>query len=120
MLAPRQNRLTSHSSVTTLDCIVRHLLTAFPFLAAGAALVGYAAYQWDRKLVTARNYWVAGVLVFCAITIMSATSTVTEVRCPDNPADWCLYNDSTPMMAVFAIGYLIACGIKSWFLYAER
>ncbi len=99
--------------------MVRHTLTALPFLAFGAALVAYCAHRFD-KLRSARTFLVAFPVMVVVIAAISGSSTKTEVRCLDDPNEFCIYNDSTPLIAVFAFLFLAACCVKSWLLYSER
>ena len=99
--------------------MVRHLLTSYPVLIAGAALVAFCAARYD-KIRAARSYLIGLPIMAVVLAGISAGSTTTEVRCPDDPSEFCVYNDSTPLLALFALLFFGACCVKSWLLYSER
>ena len=84
-----------------------------------AGLVVFCAARYD-KLRSARNYAIGGVVVWCAVLVLSAGAIVREAPCPGNPREICSYNDSVPFMALLVGAFVIAASIKSWILYSER
>ena len=99
--------------------MVRHLITSACFVIPAAALVGYIAWRYDH-LATARTFFIAAPMLLVLVGILSAGSATYTQPCPDNKLELCSYNDSVPAIAVAVFVFVIASGIRAWFLYAER
>ena len=84
----------------------------------------YTLMYWSEfNLVMAPIFALESVLpsaLLGIIALVSAGSEVYRVRCPDNPIEWCEYNDSVPAMFALAAGYVLVAWIRAWTINTER
>lgn len=85
----------------------------------GVIPVWLACRRWDRPK-TLDRFAIAYVAMLGVIALVSAGSEVYRVRCPDDPAEWCEYNDSTPAMFALAAGYVLVAWVRAWIINSER
>lgn len=99
--------------------MTRHLLIAGSAMLLGFAPIWFVCRRWDRPTTLVR--FAVGLLVtLIVIALVSAGSEVYRVRCPDNPIEWCEYNDSVPAMFALAAGYVMVAWIRAWIIHSER
>lgn len=85
----------------------------------GTLLVFVVATRYgDRS--DARSYVIAAPLLLTLVAVVSAGASNTTLRCPDDPLEYCTYNDSEPIVLLVWIGYVVLAAIKSWIMYSER
>ena len=100
--------------------MLRHLLTAGSAMAVGFGVLAYVHHRWGDGERSMRRFAIGFVIVLAVIAGVSAGSESYQVRCPDDPAEWCEYNDSVAAMATIAAVYVVASVVRSWMIYAER
>lgn len=86
----------------------------------GLGLLAYVHRRWGDGPRTMRRFTIGFVVALAAIAAVSAGSQVDRVRCPDDRAGWCEYNDSVAAIATLAVVYLVISVVRSWMIYAER
>ena len=59
-------------------------------------------------------------MALLVIAGVSAASETYRRRCPDDPREWCEYNDSVAAIATIAVGFAIVGAFRAWMLYNDR
>jgi hypothetical protein len=102
-----------------MNDILRHVLTSAVGMGFGLAAIAFVHFRWDRPTNLLR-FGLGYLALLGLVALVSAGSEVYQVRCPDNPIEWCEYNDSTPAMFGIAAGYVLVALIRAWILNGER
>jgi len=99
-------------------------VTWFLFFVLSSVTIGtmsvVASASRFGKRSDARSYIIAAPILLFLVVIIAAGTDSYELRCPDDPQEYCTYNDSEPIILLMATGFLVVAMIKSWKLYTER
>lgn len=104
----------------TYDPLVdRSLVIAMSSITLGTLMVAIVASRYGKKS-DARSYVIAMPILLVLVAVISAGASQTKLRCPDDPLEYCTYNDSEPIVLLIWIGYVVITMVKSWFVYSQR
>ncbi len=95
-------------------------MTSALFTGSGLGAVAFVRFRFDTGYRAFRRFVVGAIGVMAAAATLSLVSTVNEGRCPDDPTEFCRYNDSAPAMATIVGVYLVVALIGARLLYNER
>lgn len=109
-------------AVAKVPTMAGYLLRTVPLtlLALGVVLAVSSRWSTRKTSNTARNFGIMAAVVVGLVVWLSATAVVTEVRCPDNPAEWCEYNSNVPAIAVTTCVFVLLCAGRAWVIYENR
>jgi len=97
-----------------------HLVTSAIFVVPALVPIIFVSLKYDLGTRAIRKWSSIAVLVMLLVAGVSAVSHTTVTRCRRNPLEFCEYNDGVPMIATTVLVFVVACGIKAWYLYSER
>ncbi len=89
-------------------------------MVVGLGAVAAVRFLYDVGARSLRNFVVYFAIAFAILVGVALTSKDYEVRCRDNPLEFCIYNDGVPAMATIVLVYTGAAGYRSWNLYDHR
>ena len=99
--------------------MTRFLFFVLSSVAIGTISVVASAFRYGKRS-DARSYMIAAPIVLFLVVVITAGTDTYELRCPDDPREYCTYNDFEPIILLMATGFLVVAMIKSWKLYTER
>lgn len=106
--------------MATVGEFVRHVVTSAVFIAIGLGAVAYVRFRYDTGHRAFRRFLIASAGILACVAGLSLVSSVNEGRCPDDPTEFCRYNDSVPAMATIVGVFVIVALVVSRVLYTER
>jgi hypothetical protein len=100
--------------------MVRHLLLSGIFVGLGFTMVAVVCKKYNPRPKTIKRFGIAAVTTIGLVAALSLGATTRTGRCPDDPSEWCHYNDSVPAMTFLVVIFLITCAVRARMIYFER
>ena len=100
--------------------MLRHLVLSGLVMAVGMAALTVVWVRYGEGRRTLKRFAIAYAFALAVVAGISVGSETYRARCPDDPAEWCEYNDSVAAIATIAVVFSIAAVVRSWMLYSER
>jgi len=89
-------------------------------MAVGFAVLVAVRFRWNVGARSVRNFMIYFGVAFALIVGVAASSKDYEVRCRDDPNEWCIYNDGVPAISTITFVYFASALYRSWNLYDHR
>lgn len=96
------------------------LIVSTVVMAAGYGVLMAIRHRYNTGARSVRNFAIYFAVAFAILVGVALSSEDYEVRCRDDPTQFCTYNDGVPAMATTVFIFVVAVGYRSWYLFDHR